>query len=49
MDGGRIVDRGTHEELLEGCGFYREIAEHGLADSVFLQRDLERREEVARL
>ncbi len=49
MDGGRIVDQGTHEELLEGCGFYREIAEHGLADSVFLQRDLERREEVARL
>ncbi len=49
MDGGRIVDRGTHEELLAGCGFYREIAEHGLADSVFLQRDLEQREEVARL
>jgi ABC-type multidrug transport system fused ATPase/permease subunit len=49
MDGGRIVDRGTHEELLERCGFYREIAEHGLADTVFLQRDLERREEVARL
>ena len=49
MDAGRIVDRGTHEELLEGCGFYREIAEHGLADSVFLQRDLERREEMARL
>jgi ABC-type multidrug transport system fused ATPase/permease subunit len=49
MDGGHVVDRGTHEELLEGCGFYREIAEHGLADSVFLQRDLERREEMARL
>jgi ATP-binding cassette subfamily B protein len=49
MDGGRIVDRGTHAELLEGCGFYREIAEHGLADSVFLQRDLERRGEMARL
>ncbi|HEX7244063.1 MAG TPA: ABC transporter ATP-binding protein [Solirubrobacterales bacterium] len=49
MDGGRIVDRGTHEELLAGCGFYREIAEHGLADSVFLQRDLEQREELARL
>jgi len=49
MDAGRIVDRGTHEELLEGCGFYREIAEHGLADSVFLQRDLEQREELARL
>jgi ABC-type multidrug transport system fused ATPase/permease subunit len=49
IDGGHIVDRGTHEELMEGCGFYREIAEHGLADSVFLQRDLEDREEMARL
>jgi ABC-type multidrug transport system fused ATPase/permease subunit len=49
LDGGRIVDRGTHEELLEGCGFYREIAEHGLADAVFLQRDLEEREEMAKL
>jgi ABC-type multidrug transport system fused ATPase/permease subunit len=49
LDGGEIVDRGTHEELMEGCGFYREIAEHGLADSVFLQHDLEDREEMARL
>ncbi|HEY6730600.1 MAG TPA: ABC transporter ATP-binding protein [Solirubrobacterales bacterium] len=49
LDGGRIVDRGTHAELMEGCGFYREIAEHGLADSVFLQRDLEEREEMAKL
>jgi len=49
MDAGAIVDRGSHEQLMEGCGFYREIAEHGLADSVFLQRDLEQREEVARL
>jgi ATP-binding cassette subfamily B protein len=49
LDGGRIVDRGTHQELLEGCGFYREIADHGLADSVFLQRDLEQREEMAKL
>jgi ATP-binding cassette subfamily B protein len=49
MDGGTIVDRGSHEELLDRCGFYREIADHGLADSVFLQRDLEQREEVARL
>ncbi len=49
IDGGRVVDRGTHEELMAGCGFYREIAEHGLADSVFLQRDLEQREEMARL
>jgi ATP-binding cassette subfamily B protein len=49
MDGGAIVDRGTHEELMEGCGFYREIAEHGLPDSVFIQRDLESREELAKL
>jgi ABC-type multidrug transport system fused ATPase/permease subunit len=49
VDAGTIVDRGTHEELMQGCGFYREIAEHGLADSVFLQRDLEQREEMARL
>ncbi|HYQ78240.1 MAG TPA: ABC transporter ATP-binding protein [Solirubrobacterales bacterium] len=49
LDDGTIVDRGTHEELMAGCGFYREIAEHGLADSVFLQHDLEEREEVARL
>jgi ATP-binding cassette subfamily B protein len=49
IDGGRVVDRGTHAELMAGCGFYREIAEHGLADSVFLQRDLEQREEMARL
>jgi hypothetical protein len=49
MDAGRVVDRGTHSELLDGCSFYREIAEHGLADSVFLQRDLEEREEMARL
>jgi ATP-binding cassette subfamily B protein len=49
LDGGRIVDRGSHEELMVGCGFYREIADHGLADSVFLQHDLEEREEMARL
>jgi ATP-binding cassette subfamily B protein len=49
LDGGRIVDRGSHEELMAGCGFYREIADHGLADSVFLQHDLEEREEMARL
>ncbi len=49
LDHGTVVDRGTHEELMEGCGFYREIADHGLADSVYLQRDLEQREEMARL
>jgi len=49
LDGGRIIDRGTHDELLERCPLYAEIAEHGFEDSVFLQRDLERREELARL
>jgi ATP-binding cassette subfamily B protein len=49
MDAGRVVDRGSHEELLERCELYREIAEFGCEDAVFLQRDLEEREEVARL
>jgi ATP-binding cassette subfamily B protein len=49
MDAGRIVDRGGHDELLERCPLYAEIAEHGLEDQVFLQRDLEDREEMARL
>jgi ABC-type multidrug transport system fused ATPase/permease subunit len=49
METGRIVDRGTHEELLESSPLYAEIAEFGCEDVVFLQRDLEEREEVARL
>ena len=49
LDRGRLVDRGTHEELLERCSLYGEIAEKGLEDSVYLQRDLEEREELARL
>jgi ABC-type multidrug transport system fused ATPase/permease subunit len=49
MDAGRIVDRGTHEELLDRCPLYAEIAEFGCEDVLFLQRDLEEREEVARL
>jgi ABC-type multidrug transport system fused ATPase/permease subunit len=49
MDEGRIVDQGSREELLERSELFREIAEHGCEDSVFLQRDLEEREEVARL
>jgi ABC-type multidrug transport system fused ATPase/permease subunit len=49
IDRGRIVDRGSHEQLLERCPLYEEIAEKGLEDSVYLQRDLEEREELARL
>jgi ABC-type multidrug transport system fused ATPase/permease subunit len=49
LDHGRIIDRGTHEELLERSPLYEEIAEKGLEDSVYLQRDLEEREELARL
>jgi ATP-binding cassette subfamily B protein len=49
MDGGRIVDRGTHDELLNRSPLYGEIAEFGCEDVLFLQRDLEEREEVARL
>ncbi len=49
LEAGGIVDHGTHEELLDRCPLYREIADYGLADTAFLQRDLEEREEVARL
>ena len=49
MDRGGIVDRGTHDDLLERCPLYEEIAEKGLEDSVYLQRDLEEREELVRL
>jgi len=49
LDGGRVADRGVHEDLLERSSLYAEIAGYGCDDSVYLQRDLEEREEVARL
>ncbi len=49
LDEGRVTDRGTHDELLERSDRYREIAGYGCEDTVYLQRDLEEREEVARL
>jgi ATP-binding cassette subfamily B protein len=49
MDEGRIVDRGEHSQLLDRSPLYAEIAEHGCEDVVFLQRDLEGREELAKL
>ena len=39
LDGGAIVARGAHEELLELSELYREIVEKGLPDQVFLTRD----------
>ncbi len=38
LEGGRIVARGGHEALLEQSSLYREIAERGLPDQVFLTR-----------
>src|SRR3954470_19649959 len=36
LEGGRIAAHGTHDELLEVSDLYREIAEKGLPDQVFL-------------
>jgi ATP-binding cassette subfamily B protein len=38
LEAGEIVARGTHDELLETSPLYREIAEKGLPDQVFLTR-----------
>ena len=38
LERGRIVARGEHEELIEESPLYREIAEKGLPDRVFLTR-----------
>jgi ATP-binding cassette subfamily B protein len=44
LDAGRLVDRGTHAELLDRSAFYREIVEKGLPDQVFLNRKRPERE-----
>jgi len=44
LEGGEIVARGTHAELLERSPLYREIAEKGLPDQVFLTREDPERE-----
>ncbi|HET8673951.1 MAG TPA: ABC transporter ATP-binding protein [Thermoleophilaceae bacterium] len=38
LEEGRIAAHGTHDELLETSDLYREIAEKGLPDQVFLNR-----------
>jgi ATP-binding cassette subfamily B protein len=46
LDDGRIVARGTHDELARSSAVYREIYEHGLlerqfADAVEARADME--------
>jgi ATP-binding cassette subfamily B protein len=38
LEHGRLLDHGTHEELLQRSAFYSEIVEKGLPDQVFLTR-----------
>jgi ATP-binding cassette subfamily B protein len=42
LDAGRLVAVGTHDELIDQSDLYREIAEKGLPERVFLTRELER-------
>jgi ATP-binding cassette subfamily B protein len=44
LEDGRVAARGTHEELLAQSELYREIAEKGLPDQVFLTREDPERE-----
>jgi ATP-binding cassette subfamily B protein len=39
LENGRVLARGTHEELLTESPLYAEIATKGLPDQVFLNRD----------
>jgi ATP-binding cassette subfamily B protein len=44
LERGRLVARGTHDELIEVSELYREIVEKGLPDQVFLTRKPEEAE-----
>jgi ATP-binding cassette subfamily B protein len=44
LEAGRLAARGTHAELLESSPLYREIAEKGLPDAVFLTENPVERE-----
>jgi ATP-binding cassette subfamily B protein len=39
LEQGRVIARGTHDELLDESPLYAEIATKGLPDQVFLNRD----------
>jgi ATP-binding cassette subfamily B protein len=39
LDHGRIIARGSHDELLKVSDLYREIVEKGLPEQVFLTRE----------
>jgi ABC-type multidrug transport system fused ATPase/permease subunit len=49
LEEGRVVARGTHDELVETSPLYAEIAEKGLPDQVFLTRNPADREAAAGL
>jgi ATP-binding cassette subfamily B protein len=44
LEGGRIAERGSHEELVEASELYREIAEKGAPERRFLTRETRERE-----
>jgi ABC-type multidrug transport system fused ATPase/permease subunit len=44
LEDGRIAARGSHDELIESSPLYREIAEKGMPDQVFLTRKPAERE-----
>ncbi|MDQ3676057.1 MAG: ABC transporter ATP-binding protein/permease [Actinomycetota bacterium] len=44
LEAGKLLDHGTHEDLLERSPFYAEIVEKGLPDQVFLTRKPRERE-----
>jgi len=44
LEDGTVAEQGTHDELLERSGLYREIVEKGLPDQVFLTRKPRERE-----
>ncbi|HEY8304445.1 MAG TPA: ABC transporter ATP-binding protein [Solirubrobacteraceae bacterium] len=44
LDHGRIIAHGSHHELLQSSGLYREIVEKGLPESVFMTKETRERE-----